>query len=269
MLTQAYDYLEECAVLYSLLKELDEREFRRPTQFKGWTFNDVIGHLHLFDYAARLTLEQPLIFAKLLADIMEAVSRGNQLTAFTRNWLGKHAGRSLLMLWHDCARGVAEVYANSDPQRRVCWAGPQMSVRSCISARQMETWAHGQELFDALGRVRTDTDRIKNIAAIGVNTFGWTFINRRIEVPLVKPYVKLYAPSGAVWSWNDPIGEDRVEGSATEFCQVVTQTRNIGDTALFVRGVVAREWMSMAQCFAGAPEAPPYPGTRFRCQVDD
>lgn len=39
-----------------------------------------------------------------------------------------------------------------------------MSARSCITARQMETWAHGQEIFDALGVVRRDGDRIRNVA---------------------------------------------------------------------------------------------------------
>ena len=36
-----------------------------------------------------------------------------------------------------------------------------MSARSSISARLMETWAHGQEVYDHLGVVRVDADRIK------------------------------------------------------------------------------------------------------------
>jgi hypothetical protein len=66
-----------------------------------------------------------------------------------------------------------------------------------------------------------------------------------------------------VWSWGEP-GENSVTGSASEFCQVVTQVRNVADTSLVVRGPVATEWMGMAQCFAGAAEPPPKPGTRFR-----
>jgi hypothetical protein len=63
--------------------------------------------------------------------------------------------------------------------------------------------------------------------------------------------------------WHESDERNRVEGSAVEFCQVVAQTRNIEDTALRVSGEVAREWMALAQCFAGAPETPPAPGTRF------
>jgi hypothetical protein len=36
---------------------------------------------------------------------------------------------------------------------------------------------------------------------------------------------------------------------------------------LRVTGSVATDWMSKAQCFAGAPETPPAPGTRFTRQV--
>jgi hypothetical protein len=43
---------------------------------------------------------------------------------------------------------------------------------------------------------------------------------------------------------------------------VVTQGRNVADTALQVRGPVAKRWMSIAQCFAGGPADPPKPGTR-------
>jgi hypothetical protein len=43
----------------------------------------------------------------------------------------------------------------------------------------------------------------------------------------------------------------------------VTQTRNVADTGLSVTGPVAEDWMTIVQCFAGPPEDPPAPGTRF------
>ena len=50
--------------------------------------------------------------------------------------------------------------------------GSDMSVRSSISARHMETWAHAQELYDSLGVKRVNHDRIKNIVVIGNNTLS-------------------------------------------------------------------------------------------------
>ena len=128
----------------------------------------------------------------------------------------------------------------------------------------METWAHGQEVFDHLGVERVDADRIKNIAHLGVSTFGWTYQVRRMELPPAVPHVRLTAPSGAIWTWGEEGAANAVTGSATEFCQVVTQVRSVSDTKLVVRGPVATQWMAMAQCFAGAAEPPPAPGTRFR-----
>jgi len=72
----------------------------------------------------------------------------------------------------------------------------------------------------------------------------------------------LAAPSGEVCSYGEVSNVERVEGPAEDFCQVVTQTRNIADTSLRMTGDLAKDWMSKAQCFAGGAEAPPAPGTR-------
>ena len=53
-----------------------------------------------------------------------------------------------------------------------------------------------------------------------------------------------------------------MEGTASDFCHVVTQNRNVVDSKLRVTGDVAKQWMAIAQCFAGPPVDPPPPGTR-------
>ena len=63
----------------------------------------------------------------------------------------------------------------------------------------------------------------------------------------------LTAPGGETWTWGDPASPDRVEGSALDFCLVVTQRRLLADTELTVTGDAAREWMAIAQAFAGGP----------------
>ena len=89
-------------------------------------------------------------------------------------------------------------------------------------------------------------------------------MTRKQDPPGPMPYLELTAPSGAVWTYGDESETERVTGLAEEFCQVVTQTRNVADTDLIVTGATAQDWMSKAQCFAGAPETPPAPGARFR-----
>jgi len=263
MLQQAIDFQVECDELRRLLEGLSERDWQRETQFKRWTANDVIAHLHLFNYAADLALQDADAFANLMRKMNAAIKQGSPHLAFTHEWLGGARNRELMKKWRDFYQEMAGRFSAADPRKRVPWAGPTMSVRSSITARLMETWAHGQAVYDLGGTRRNETDRIKNIAVLGINTFAWTFSNRGLAVAAVPPYVRLIAPSGALWEWGESVQENSIVGSAVEFCQVVTQVRNIADTKLRVVGPTAVSWMAIAQCFAGAPEEPPRPGTRF------
>jgi uncharacterized protein (TIGR03084 family) len=261
MMQQADDFLAESEALHALLAKLTPEEFRQPTAFKGWTLDDVVGHLHMWNWAADLSLQDGNAFMAFFESVSAEVHEGG-LAAFEKKWLDGLEGPALLAAWREFYRPMAERFGAADPSARVTWAGPSMSVRSSITARLMETWAHGQAIYDVLGIVRRNTDRIRNIAVLGVNTYAWTFRVRRLEAPSPVPYVTLTAPSGAVWSFGEASSDERIEGPAEEFCQVVTQTRNIADTKLRVTGPNATAWMAVAQCFAGRAEQPPPPGTR-------
>jgi uncharacterized protein (TIGR03084 family) len=266
---QVTDFMGESEALHALLAPLSDRDFETKTQFKGYTIGDVVGHLHHWNVAADLSLRDAAGFRAFFGPIAAGLGQGRSLVEIANEWLGPLRGRALREEWRRFARELADHYGAADPKARVPWAGPDMSVRSSVTARLMETWAHGQEVYDVLGATRVDTDRIKNIAQLGVNTFAWTFLNRRLEVPADVPHVRLVAPSGAAWEWNPPSETNLVEGSASEFCQVVTQVRSLGDTKLRVVGATARRWMSIAQCFAGPPEDPPAPGSRGPARASD
>ena len=263
MLEQAIHFKEESDALYKLLINADKNSFKLKTQFKSWTINDVLYHLHVWNIAALLSLKNENEFKEFMQSFMEAVKSGNSAREYEKILSDNAEGLDLLNLWRETYEKISNEFAKSDPKKRVKWAGPDMSVRSSITARHMETWAHGQEIFDQLGFERIDTDRIKNIVVIGVNTFGWTYINRNLSIPEKMPKLSLLSPSNELWEWNEDNEENMISGSATEFSQVVTQVRNINDTSLKVSGKIANEWMSIAQCFAGPPENPPEKGTRF------
>ena len=263
MLQQATDFKAESDALYGLLQPLTDEALNDATQFKGWTINTILQHLHYFNYAALVSLEDGPEIRQLLDGLRKSQQRGETLVDYTDSKLNGAKGRSLLELWRNYYTDMAHAFQEADPKKRIKWAGPDMSVLSSITARLMETWAHGQGVYDLLGLIREDRDYIKNIVVLGNNTFAWTFSNRKEEVPDRKPFLKLYAPSKGIWKFNDPSEKDLIEGAATEFCQVVTQTRNIRDTDLNVVGETAERWMAVAQCFAGPPQLPPKPGTRF------
>jgi len=266
---QLIDFKDESEALYELLALLIEVDFQQRTLFKDWTIHDVIAHLHIFNWAAEESIRDGDSFVRFYKGLgRRRKEEGLTLRESTDLWLDENENsvrnRELLDVWREYYLGMAERLADVDPRMRVRWAGPDMSVRSSLTARLMETWAHAQEVYDLLGVERVDKDRIKNIAFLGMNTFGWTFKNRKLNVPENVPHVRLTAPSGEIWEWNEPDVENCVIGSATEFCQVVAQTRNIADTELSVIGDTATHWMSIAQCFAGLPEDPPAAGSRQR-----
>ena len=263
MLTQADDFKKECDALYGLLKDLPDAAFDQPTQFKGWAINDVLEHLHIWNWAAHESLVNEDSFTAYIAKIMAPDMQSLPLKERERQFFNGEKGQVLLAKWHEFYQKTAAAFRGADPKMRLKWAGPDMSARSSITARLMETWAHGQEIYDSLGVARVDGDHIQNIVILGINTFKWTYATRKEHPPGPIPYVELTAPSGETWAFGDVSDVSFVKGAATDFCQVVTQVRNIADTSLTVAGPVATDWMSKAQCFAGAPEDPPAPGSRF------
>lgn len=260
---QATDFLDESMALAALLEPLSEADFDRPTQFKGWTINNVIRHLHVWNIAVDLSLQDEEAFGAFVSAMMSGV-RGGTLPVFEASYLEGLSGHALRNAWMERAKATTAAFASADPKLRLKWVGPDMSALSSITARLMETWAHAQAIYDALDVERRDTDRIGNIVRLGVNTWGFTWKNRRMDPPGAMPQLRLMAPSGAIWEYGEPSDSGMISGSATEFCQVVTQCRNISDTSLEVTGEVAHQWMTVAQCFAGPPQDPPPKGTRHR-----
>ena len=264
MTPEALDFKAECEQIHTLLKAQDETIFARVTQFKSWTIGDIIAHLHLWNIGADLSLNDPSAFADFIGGAMAQLGAGKSHSEFQTAYFEGQSDAEIFDAWSAYFPAMAERFHAADPDRRVKWAGPDMSVRSSIIARQMEHWAHAQTIFDVLGQDRINADRIKNVAHIGVTTFSWSFRVRGKTPPSPKPYIMLTSPSGEVWTWNEPQSNNRIEGLAEEFAQVVTQCRHIEDTRLVTTGDIAAEWMAYAQCFAGGAENPPPPGTRFK-----
>ena len=258
---QAEGFREQSEALYDLLYPLSEGDFEQSTAFKNWTLSMILRHLHVWNSAAGLSLQDGDAFAQWIREPAKYIDT-NELPVFEEIFLDGLKGRALLREWRTLFHEIADRFAQTPPKQRVAWAGPSMSARSSITARLMETWAHGQAAYDLLGIVRQNTDSIRNIVVLGVNTYGWAFKNRGLEVPDPIPFLSLRAPSGDVWTFGEQNDRECIDGPAEAFCQVVTQVRNIADVNLDIVGPHAKRWMEIAQCFAGPPETPPAPGLR-------
>lgn len=258
----APDLLAEYRDLAALCDTLTPARWNTPSAFYGWTPWDEIAHLCYFDEAALQSVNDPERFAVEAKALSARILGGEEFSTIQHQTYGHLDGAALLALWRTRHEALVGELAALDPKARLPWYGPPMSGRSFATARLMETWAHGQDVWDVLRRRRPATDRLKHIAHLGVTTFGWTFVNRELPVPSVATYVALEAPRGGTWTWGDPTSEHRVTGSAEDFCLLVTQRRHVDDTSLeYTPGPVA-DWLHIAQCFAGDPADGPKPGVR-------
>lgn len=244
----ARDVEAESAELLRLVEPLTPQEWGIRTPAEPWTITDQVGHLAYFDEQAVLAITDPEAFAD---HVNEAIHTIADDTAGLHRQRGLD-GPATLEWFREARSRLLATTADLDPDHRIPWYGPPMRARSFLVARLMETWAHGTDVADALGASLPVTDRLFHVADLGVRTFSWSFSNRGLEAPEEKVRVTLWAPSGAERTWNGE-REQSVSGPVDDFCHVVSQRRHVDDTELQVEGSVARQWMEVAQVFAGPP----------------
>lgn len=241
------DLRDETADLLTLVAPLTDADWARATPAVDWSVQDQVNHLAWFDESATLAVTDPAEFAA-------------GATALTGNFpdllVSRQRGMppATTLSWFRTARaGFLAVAAASDGALRLPWYGTTMSLTSSVTARLMETWAHGQDVADALGLTRTPTARLQHVCHLGVATRAHSFRLRGLPVPPADVAVELSAPDGALWTWGSAADGQRVHGSALDFCLVVTQRRHLADTGLTGTGDVARTWLGIAQAYAGLP----------------
>jgi len=267
------DLLDDLAAEHAALDErvaaLPAADWSRPTPATGWAVRDQICHLWYFDRSARLALVEPEAFAahageltagmaaatadgtpSALADTPDVVhGRRVEPAQLLEDW---RSGRAALL---EAARSAGAV----DPAARVPWYGLAMGIASFVTARLMETWAHGQDVADALGLAPVASERLRHVCHIGIGARPYAFrVNGRAD-PGDPVSIEVVSPAGQTWSWGPPDAADRIRGAALDLALVVTQRRHPADTALVVTGPTASAWIGIAQSFAGpaGPGRPP------------
>jgi len=244
------DLVAERDQLRLMLAGATEDMFNRMTPAAPWTIRDQISHLAFFDTEATKATRDADEFAEALAVMAEIGPEAYMQQHITR---GRAMTAGELMTWlTDAETTMVAELSSRVPDDRLPWYGPPMRASSFVIARLMETWAHGQDIADALGIRREPTDRLFGVAELGIRTFSFSFRNRGLDVPDERVRVALRGSTGTVRVWNDE-HDASVTGPLEDFCLVVTQRRHIDDTHLVLEGALAEQWMTIAQAFAGPP----------------
>jgi uncharacterized protein (TIGR03084 family) len=240
------DLQAETADLMSLIGSLHNDEWDTPTPAEGWTVKDQISHLAFYDEMATIAVADPEKFAVLLEETL-ANPKFDPSTERYRDMPGAEVRDALLFYRAQLISTVVPL----DPSQRIPWYGPAMSLASFVTARIMETWAHGQDVADALGASRRPTVRLRHVAFIGARALPNSYVSHHLPVPDAPVRVELDGIDGEPWVFGPADAVNVVRGPALDFCLVVTQRRHPADTALSTEGPVAAEWLTIAQAFAG------------------
>lgn len=247
------DLAAECEVIESWVADLTDDEWRRPTPAEGWDIATTIAHLLWTDEVAVVASEAITESGKAAWDalVLQAIADPTGYVDACALEIGTLPAADLLARWRVARPALGEALRVFPDGQKMPWFGPPMSPASMATARLMESWAHGIDIADALGITAEPSDRIKNVAHLGVRTRNFAFSNNGLEAPTEEFRIELTAPSGALWTWGPADAAQSVRGSAYDFCLLVTQRRHRDDLDLVALGADAEKWLEIAQAFAG------------------
>lgn len=244
------DLRVESEELDAAVAGLADERWRGPTPAPGWTIAHQIAHLAWTDRQALLAVTDPDAFARevelAFGAIDTYVDRGAEEGA-------AHPPRELLDRWRGGRRALGEALSAQPEGARFRWFGPPMSTAAMATGRLMETWAHGQDVADALGVRPRPTARLRHVVRIGVKARDYAFGAHGLTPPAEEFRVELTAPDGGTWAHGPADARQRVTGPALDFCQLATQRRHRDDLAVRAEGPDADRWLDVAQAFAGPP----------------
>ena len=241
--------------LDALVAELTPERWSAPTPAEGWTVAHQIGHLSWTDHVAERTTSGASGDTEAKEEFALTLKKAWENPGGFVDEAAEAQSRDpdLLSTWRTRRHAMTDALVRVPPGTKIDWFGPPMSAASMATARLMETWAHGQDVADALGVTRVATDRIRGVAHIGVRTRDFAYAVNQQAPPSEQFRVELTAPSGELWTWGPEGTAQRVSGPALDFCLLVTQRAHRENLDIRAEGADAAHWLTIAQAFAGPP----------------
>jgi uncharacterized protein (TIGR03084 family) len=225
------DHSDEVAALDTLLSKISEDDWLKPTPAEGWDVRDSVAHLAVGD---EMALECVLMdrIPEGMTRGMEAVAAGLDAMATFEQELVERGrvleGPEVYSWWRTGNVALGDALAEIDLSRRLHWGPNLLSPASFVTARLMETWAHGLDCFDALGIDAVDTARLKHVALLGLKALPYAFMVAGIDTPGAVQ-LRLRSPSGEEWTLGDPGAPTVIEATAGDWCRVAVRRDRRGE----------------------------------------
>jgi uncharacterized protein (TIGR03084 family) len=239
------DLEAEQRILQDFVRDIGIDDWFAPTPAWGWDVRDTISHLADIDEMAVATVHD----APGAINNVAARSASGEDTTYRGVLAGRKLdGKSVLAWWERNAAIEREVLLAADPAARIAW-GIGMRAPSLVTARLMETWAHGLDVYAALSEEPTDTDRLAHVAWLATRALPYAYSVAGEDPPTAPVRVELTLPSGAPWTYGPADAADRITGTASDYCRVFVQRRPVADTTLVAEGDAARSALRVARAY--------------------
>ena len=102
---QTSDFSEEVQVLAAALRPMRDAQWTQPTQFKQWTPEHILRHLHCWNEAADWAVHAPEAFRQRLASSREHTGQGGSMRDFERQMPGGLTRRTHRIAFGQIERG--------------------------------------------------------------------------------------------------------------------------------------------------------------------
>jgi uncharacterized protein (TIGR03084 family) len=240
------DLEAEQATIAAALAGITDDDWLRPTPSWSWDVRDTVSHLADTDDVAMDTMAGG---PRALGVVSSGCASSEDVT-----YLGVMRGRKLrgaevLAWWQDSSARERAMLRALEPGRRVPW-GIGMSPPAFATARLMETWAHGLDVYAALGVEPVDTDRLAQVAWIATRALPYAYSVAGLPAPATPIRVELTLPSGATWENGPADAANRISGPAGEYCRVFVQRLPlVKATGLRAEGEAAVDALRVARAY--------------------
>jgi uncharacterized protein (TIGR03084 family) len=244
------DLLDDLAAeqhdLQERLRAIDDDAWLHPTPARGWDVRDTVAHLADTDEMAIATATGT---PGSINDRAATAASGEDVTYRGVLHGRRRSGAEVLAWWEDSTHALREMFEAIDPNVRVPW-GIGMRPPSLVTARLMETWAHGLDVCSAIGAEPVYTDRLGHIAWLATRALPYAYTVAGREPPPDPLRVELTLPSGTTWTSGPVDAENRITGPAHEYCRVfVHRTKRADAHALRAEGPAAIDALAVARAF--------------------
>jgi uncharacterized protein (TIGR03084 family) len=242
------DLTAEAAEVDALVAGLADRDWDRPTPAPGWSIRHQIGHLAFIFRIAGLSAAQPAAFREMTKSLAGGFEQA--VNAALEDYVHDPA-EVLLARWRAERDAGIKALAAVPGDQLVPWLANPLPPYVLACAGMMELFGHGQDVADALGVRPVRTDRIGHLAGFAVRVRDFGYEARNLTPPAEEFRFELTAPSGKLWAFGPEDATQRINGSAEDFCLLVTRRRHRYDLDVRAKGTLADQWLDIAQAYRG------------------